>query len=280
MSLVVNTNVAYINGQRNLAKTQRGLGNALTQLSSGLRINRAGDDAAGLAISENLKAQIRSYTQAERNANDGLSLLQTAESGMNEIANMLGRMRELAMQSATDTVGDTERGYIQQEYEALTTEIERVANATEFNGVNLLDGSGGGTSARSFTFQIGIRNVAANDRITASITNMLDVSSSLAGASLGAASAAQSALGTIDAQIQAVSSARASIGAADNRLQVVVSQIAVSRENLSAANSRIRDADIAQASADLTRSNILSQAGVSVLAQANQLPQLALNLLG
>lgn len=278
MSLVVNTNVAYINGQRNLAKTQKGLGNALSQLSSGLRINRAGDDAAGLAISENLKAQIRSYNQAERNANDGLSLLQTAESGMGEIANMLSRMRELAMQSATDTVGDTERAYIEQEYDALTTEINRVANATEFNGESLLNGSGG--TAGAFTFQIGIRNVAANDRITVNLTDMTAVATALSGATLSSNTGAQSALATIDAQIQAVSAARADIGAADNRLQTVVSQIAVSRENLSAANSRIRDADIAQASADLTRGNILSQAGVSVLAQANQLPQLALNLLG
>lgn len=275
------TNVPSLNAQNNLKKTQLDQARSMGRLSSGLRINRAGDDAAGLAISENLKAQIRSLGQAERNANDGISLLQTAEGSMNEVSGILTRMRELAMQSSTDTVGDSERAFVQQEFTALMEEIDRIANVTEFNGTQLLDGS-----ATGLDFQVGIRD-SANDRITVAIADMRSTALGTGGggAAIGTAGVdsranAQASLDIIDAAIQDVSAGRAGIGSAENRLQVTVANINVSRENLSAANSRIRDTDVAEESAAMTRASILMQAGVSVLAQANQTPQMALNLLG
>jgi flagellin len=275
------TNVPSLNAQNNLKRTQLDQSRSMGRLSSGLRINRAGDDAAGLAISENLKAQIRSLGQAERNANDGISLLQTAEGSMNEISGILTRMRELAMQSSTDTVGDTERGFVQQEFTALVEEIDRISNVTEFNGTALLDGS-----ATGLDFQVGIRDTA-NDRITVAIADMRSTAlgTSGGGAAIGTAAVdtranAQASLDLIDQAINDVSAGRAGIGSAENRLQVTVANINVSRENLSAANSRIRDTDVAEESAAMTRASILMQAGVSVLAQANQTPQMALNLLG
>jgi flagellin len=275
------TNVPSLNAQNNLKRTQLDQARSMGRLSSGLRINRAGDDAAGLAISENLKAQIRSLGQAERNANDGISLLQTAEGSMNEVSGILTRMRELAMQSSTDTVGDSERAFVQQEFSALMEEIDRIANVTEFNGTQLLDGS-----ATGLDFQVGIRDTA-NDRITVAIADMRSAALGTGGggAAIGTAGVdsranAQASLDIIDAAIQDVSAGRAGIGAAENRLQVTIANINVSRENLSAANSRIRDTDVAEESAAMTRASILMQAGVSVLAQANQTPQMALNLLG
>jgi flagellin len=275
------TNVPSLNAQNNLKRTQLDQARSMGRLSSGLRINRAGDDAAGLAISENLKAQIRSLGQAERNANDGISLLQTAEGSMNEVSGILTRMRELAMQSSTDTVGDSERAFVQQEFSALMEEIDRIANVTEFNGTQLLDGS-----ATGLDFQVGIRDTA-NDRITVAIADMRSTALGTGGggAAIGTAGVdsranAQASLDVIDAAIQDVSAGRAGIGAAENRLQVTIANINVSRENLSAANSRIRDTDVAEESAAMTRASILMQAGVSVLAQANQTPQMALNLLG
>jgi len=275
------TNVPSLNAQNNLKRTQLDQARSMGRLSSGLRINRAGDDAAGLAISENLKAQIRSLGQAERNANDGISLLQTAEGSMNEVSGILTRMRELAMQSSTDTVGDSERAFVQQEFSALMEEIDRIANVTEFNGTPLLDGS-----ATGLDFQVGIRDTA-NDRITVAIADMRSTALGTGGggAAIGTAGVdsranAQASLDIIDAAIQDVSAGRAGIGAAENRLQVTIANINVSRENLSAANSRIRDTDVAEESAAMTRASILMQAGVSVLAQANQTPQMALNLLG
>ena len=281
MAFSVMTNVASLNAQRHLGRTQDTLGTAMGRLASGLRINRAGDDAAGLAISENLKSQIRSLGQAERNANDGVSLLQVAEGGMNEMSGVVTRMRELAMQSSTDTVGDAERVFIQQEFSALMSEIDRIANVTEFNGTSLLDGS-----ATAIDFQVGIHNTA-DDRITVAID---DMHASVLGTGGGGAAlsttdvstkaGAQAALDIIDASIQDISAGRADIGAAENRLQVTVANLGTARENLSAANSRIRDTDVAEESAQLTRSNILLQAGASVLAQANAAPQIALSLLG
>lgn len=275
------TNVASLNAQRHLGRTQETLNSSMGRLASGLRINRAGDDAAGLAISENLKSQIRSLGQAERNANDGVSLLQVAEGGMNEMSGVVTRMRELAMQSSTDTVGDEERVFIQQEFTALMSEIDRIANVTEFNGTSLLDGT-----ATALDFQVGIHNTA-DDRITVAID---DMHASVLGTGGGGAAlsttdvstkaGAQAALDIIDESIGDISAGRADIGAAENRLQVTVANLGTARENLSAANSRIRDTDVAEESAQLTRSNILLQAGASVLAQANQAPQIALSLLG
>jgi flagellin len=280
MAMSIVTNTQSINAQRNLAKTGKALQGTLNQLSSGLRINRAGDDAAGLAISENLKAQTRSLGQAERNANDGISMLQTAEGGMAEIGDMLGRMRELAMQSSTDTIRDDERVFIQQEFTALVEEVDRIANTAEFNGTVLLDGSATGVE-----FQVGMRN-DANDRISVDIADMQSTAlgtggggAALSTAALDTSANAQAALDIVDAAISDVSTGRATMGATENRLQVTISNLGTARENLSAANSRIRDADIAQTTAELTRNNILQQAGVSVLAQANAAPQMALSLL-
>jgi flagellin len=273
MPISIMTNVQSLNAQRNLNSTQTKLSGNLQKLSSGLRVNSAADDAAGLAISERFKAQIRSYSQAERNANDGVSLLQTAEGAMNEIAGSLIRMRELAMQSANGTLGTAERGFLNNEVADLTTEIDRIASVTQFNGLNVLDGSYSGQ-----TLQVGI-GATANDTIGITISNASF--SSLAGATvdLTTQSAAQAALGTIDTAINALSTRRASIGTAQNRLQVTMSNLASARENVTAANGRIRDVDVANESAELTKNNILSQVGLSVLAQANQAPSVALSLL-
>ena len=274
MSMTIRTNVASLNAQRNLFSTQQEVDSSLSRLSSGYRITKAGDDAAGLGISVNLEAQIRSYNQAARNAQDGVSVVQTAEGALNEVTNIITRMRELAMQSASDGVGNTERGYIQKETDALKTEVNRIADATEFNGRKLLN-----DATVSLTFQIGIRNVAANDRISVTTVDVNLSSLGMSTLSLSSQTAAQNALSTIDAALQLVSKSRASLGAAGNRLTSVIQQIHSASENLSAANSRIRDVDVAEESSKLTRAQILMQAGVSVLAQANQVPQLSLKLL-
>jgi len=275
------TNTSSLNAQRNLSQTKLGLDRSMSRLSSGLRINRAGDDAAGLAISESLKSQIRSLAQAERNANDGISLLQTGENAMNEMSSIMSRLRELAMQSATDTVGPEQRGYIEQEALALRTELDRMATVTEFNGTPLLDGS-----LVAIDLQIGINNTAS-DRLSITIPAMDSATlgtsgggAALATVDLSTKAGAQAALGIIDVSIDDISTQRASIGAVENRLQVTIANLQSARENLSAANSRIRDTDIAEETATLTRQNILMQAGVTVLGQANQLPSIALSLLG
>lgn len=275
MSMTIRTNVASLNAQRNLFQNGVALDSSLSRLSSGFRITKAGDDAAGLGISVNLEAQIRSYNQASRNAQDGMSLVQTAEGAMNETSNILTRMRELAMQSASSGVGDTERGYIQEEASALETEIDRIAGATEYNGQALLDGS-----AATLTFQVGIRNVAANDQIAVTTLDATAATLGVAGIDLSGQAAAQGALDDIDAALEAVSSARATFGAVGNRLQSVVSTIQTASENISAANSRIRDVDVAEETSRMSRSQVLMQAGVSVLSQANSMPQMALKLLG
>jgi flagellin len=275
MAITIRTNVASINGQRNLSQTQMSLDSSLSKLSSGYRITKAGDDAAGLGISVNLEAQIRSYNQASRNASDGLSVIQTAEGALNETTNLLTRMRELAMQSASDGVGATERGYIGQELTQLQAEIERIATGTEFNGTSLLD-----SAATTLTFQVGIRNVAANDRISFSTVDVTGGTLGVSAISMSTATAAQSALGLLDTALDTVTAARASLGAVGNRLNSAINTIQTASENLSAANSRIRDVDIAAETANMTRANVLMQAGVSVLSQANQAPQIALKLLG
>ncbi|MEC7523712.1 MAG: flagellin [Myxococcota bacterium] len=285
MAITMNTNIASINAQRNLNKTQSSLMGNFGRLSTGLRINTAADDAAGLAISEKLKSQIRSLSQAERNAHDGNSLLQVAEGAMNEVSGILTRMRELAVQSATDTVGGTERGFLNQEVDALQAELDRIGEVTEFNGAKLLDG---GTTGTVFNFQVGI-GATTNDRISATIkgTKAADLGaitggsiSSIAGIDITSITGAQNALAVIDQAITDVSSRRADLGAVQNRMVVTIANLGTARENLSAANSRIRDVDVAAETAAMTRNNILMQAGTSVLAQANQQPQIALSLLG
>lgn len=273
--LSIVTNPESLTAQKNLSRTSRALSANFGRLSSGLRINSAGDDAAGLAISEKLKAQIRSVGQAERNANDGISLLQTAEGAMGELGGILTRMRELAAQAATGTVGPTERGFLSQEFEQLRDEIDRVATVTEFNGTKLLDGTA--TSA-ILTFQVGI-GATSSDRLSLGIVTVDSTALGLAAESVSTIATAQSSLGIIDSAITLLSAARADIGAVQNRMQVTIMNLQSARENLSAANSRIRDVDVADETAQLTKNNILMQAGVSVLAQANQAPSLALSLL-
>lgn len=275
MAMSIRTNVASLNAQRNLSATEGMLNDSLSKLSSGFRITKAGDDAAGLGISSNLGAQIKSYNQAARNASDGMSLIQTAEGGLNETTNILTRLRELAMQSASDGVSNTERGYIQNETDNLVLELDRIANSAEYNGTALLNGA-----TATLTFQVGIRNVAANDRITVSSVDANNASLGTSGLVLSTAGAAQTALATIDAAIQTVSAGRARLGAAGNRLTTVASTIRTSSENIAAANSRIKDVDVAEETSIMSRAQILVQAGISVLSQANQMPQAALKLLG
>jgi flagellin len=273
------TNTASMGAQRNLATTQANLSSSIQRLSSGMRINQAADDAAGLGISEKLRADIRSMSQAQRNANDGISMSQVAEGSMNQMQGIVSRMRELAVQSSNSTLGSNERSYIQTEFTQLSSEINRISSVTDFNGQKLLDGS----ASTGLQFQVGIQNTA-NDRLAMSITKVTtstlgSTSLHIASASLSTAANAQSAIGAFDKAIQQLSQARAKVGAAQNRMQVTVANLAVSQENLSAANSRIRDVDVAEETASLTKSQILSQAGLAVLSQANQIPQAALSLL-
>tara|TARA_B100000683_G_scaffold276998_1_gene333308 strand:+ start:1381 stop:2229 length:849 start_codon:yes stop_codon:yes gene_type:complete len=276
VGLRINTNVASLNARRNLGKTRFELSRTLEKLSSGERINRAGDDAAGLAISENLKAQIRGLGQAERNAEDGVSLVQIAEGALAEISNILIRLRELSVQAASDTIGRTERKFLNVEFEQLTSEIDRIANSTEFNRVPLLNGTGA-----VFDIQIGTRNDPISDRLTFDASSA-DVNVAALGLNLASVAdkiSSQNSLSSIDQAIVSVSAIRADFGALQNRLQSTINNIQVSIENLSAANSRVRDADIAKETAELTRSNILVQAGTSVLAQANTSSRNALQLI-
>jgi flagellin len=270
----IKTNVSSLDAQKNLMNTENDLNRSLAKLSSGFRITKAQDDAAGLAISMNLGAQIKSYNQAVRNANDALNVIQTAESSLNETQNILTRLRELASQSASSGVSNTERGYIQNEVTALVSEIERIADATEYNGVSLLN------AATNLTFQVGIRNVAANDQITVTTANVQSASLNVATLSLSTLSGAQAALSTIDTAMQSVSSNRATLGAQANRMEKVINTATQASVSLSAAQSRIRDVNVAEETSNMSRVQILMQAGVSVLAQANMMPQVALKLLG
>jgi flagellin len=278
MGLVINTNVASINAQRNMMRTQDELGTSLSRLSSGMRITAAKDDAAGLAISERLKAQIRGLGQDERNAQDGISLVQTAEGALNEVSGALIRMRELAVQASTGTLGSEERGYLNNEFGALMTEIDRIASVTEFNGKYLLNGA----ASAGIDFQVGLTS-GSNDRITASIGAVKTASlaaGQLDDASIDTQTNARNALNVIDDAIKDISGTRGGLGATQNRLSITVNNLATQRENISAANSRIRDVDVATETVNMTRSQILMQAGVAVLAQANQLPSMALSLIG
>ena len=275
MAISIQTNVSSLNAQRNLQSTQLALDSSLSKLSSGYRITKAGDDAAGLGISENLRAQIRSINQAQRNAFDGVSVVQTAEGALNEVSSILIRMRELSMQAASDGVGNTERGYLNTELQQLVSEVSRISSTTEFNGTALIDGS---LSSSGLDFQVGIRNTT-NDRLNITVGAISSSSLAISTLAVSAKSGAQAALGIIDTAINSVSSVRASLGAYGNRLNSTIANLAVASENLSAANSRIRDVDVAQETSNLTRSQILLQAGASVLGQANAIPQVALSLL-
>lgn len=282
MGLIVNTNLLSLNAQRNVKNTQNSLSTSVERLSSGLRINSAKDDAAGMAISMKLTAHVRSLNQAVRNAQDGISVVQTAEGGMNEIHNILTRMRELATQSSTGTLSTSDRSALQTEFSNLKDEITRISDTTEFNGLKLLDGT---LSASGVALQVGINNTT-NDRITIDKNSFKDIDASALGlttaalSSIDTAAAAQSMLTVLDTAIGSVSTRRGNLGAAQNRLGSTVANLEIAAENLSAANSRIKDADFAIETANLTRSQIILQAGVAVLSQANTIPQYALQLLG
>lgn len=274
MGLRVNTNLFSINAQRNLNDVSARLAKNFSRLSSGLRIASASDDAAGLGISERLRAQIRSLDQAGRNTQDGISVVQTAEGALNELNSNLIRMRELAVQASSGVLNTTDRAALDTEFNALVAEIDRVATQTDFNGVNLLDGS-----ATTIAIQVGTE---AGETIDITLADSTQTGLGLSGATfnLTTVTNASGSLATIDAAIDSVSSARSDLGSAQNRLESTFRSISVSRENLSGAESRIRDVDVARETADLTRNSILQQAALSVLTQANIAPQLALGLLG
>lgn len=277
MGLRINTNVQSLAAQRNLNQTNQAQKSSLEKLASGSRIVRSADDAAGLAISEKMRAQVRSIRQDTRNANDGISMIQTAEGGMNEIGNILVRFRELSIQAASDTIGDSERGFIEKEVTQLKSEIDRISQSTEFNGRKLLAGEG-----ELLEVQIGQGNKPEADRFMYDLseTNTTAERLGLTGLSVKDKPSAQANLDVIDGAIASLSSSRANLGAMQNRLQSVVNNLAVYDENLSAARSRIFDIDMASETAEMSKNNILSQAGTSVLSQANQNPMLALKLIG
>ncbi len=277
MGFRINTNVASLQAQTSLGKVNRETESSFAKLSSGQRITKAADDAAGLAISEKLKAEIRSTQQATRNANDGISMIQVAEGGLNETSNILTRLRELAMQSASDTVGDTERQMSNLEYQQLKSEMDRISKVTEFNGKKLLDGSG-----EKYDYQVGSGNDEFEDRISfnASSLNASLESIGIESADVSSKESAQDSLAALDGAIEKVSGQRAVLGATQNRLTSTVTNLQVFSENMSAANSRIRDVDYAEETAKQARNQIITAAGTSVLAQANASGQQALKLIG
>jgi flagellin len=276
MGLRIATNVSALAAMRTLSNTKQALDGTLERLSSGSRINRAGDDAAGLAISENLRAQIRGFRQAKRNAQDGVSMIQVSEGGLNEVSNMIIRLRELAIQAASDTVGDKERSFTDREFQALKSEIQRISDSTNFNGTPLLNGKAG-----IFEIQVGIYNNPMSDRIVynAESANITLEALGLVGESVATKVGAQTTLAALDDSLMRVNSVRADMGAMQNRLTSTINSLAIADENLSAANSRIRDADIALEVSDMTKNNILMQSGIAVLGQANSQAQSALKLL-
>ncbi len=276
MGMRITTNIAALNAQRNLGTSQKAIGESYAQIASGSRINKSADDAAGLAISENLKASIRSIRQANRNANDGMSLVQVAEGGLNEISNIVVRLRELGVQASSDTVGDRERGFINKEVEQLKSEAQRIAQTTTWGSQKLLDGS-----SPVYDFQVGIYNNEAEDRISFKANENVATLDALgiAGIDFMSKEGAQTALGALDEAQYRVNESRSNLGALQNRLLSTTNNLSVTEENYSAANSRIRDTDVASASSELMKNNILLQAGTSTLAQANQSSSIALKLL-
>jgi flagellin len=277
MALRINYNYESISAQRNLSSTQGSFFKAIEQLSSGLRINKAADDAAGLAVSEKLKNQVRGLNQAQRNAQDGISLLQTAEGALNETHSLLGRMRELAVQSANDTLSNSDRLHIQDEVNALLSEVDRIANSTQFNKINLLNGTTNNATKVLLHVGANIESGTNDNEITVSITNSdtaaLGVDALASAISLTTQSGANSAISALDTAIEAVSTTRGQIGAYQNRLDSMINSLGVASENAGAANSRIRDADVAKSVSEMVRTQILQQSTMAVLAQANQAPQ-------
>ena len=277
MGLRIATNIQAIAAQRFLGTNHDNQNRALERLSSGSRINRAGDDAAGLAISEKLKASIRSMKQATRNASDGVSMIQVSEGAMNEVSNILVRLRELSIQAASDTIGDQERGFINKEVQQLKAETDRIANSTEYNGTKLLNGT-----SPDLDIQVGLNNNPSIARFTYGSKELMTSLDSLGlgNVTTETKEGAQNNLAALDGAINHVNNNRATLGALQNRLFSTINNQNIYRENLEAANSRIRDTDMAEETTELTKNNILTQANISVLSQANQNPMMALKLLG
>jgi len=275
MALVIQTNVASLLAQKNLNSVQKSLSQSFNRLSSGFRINSAADDAAGMAISDNFNMQIRSYSVAERNANDGISMAQTAEGSLGQLTGLLTRMRELAVQSSNGSMSGTDRGYLNTEFGQLGSEINRIQQSTTYDGQNLL-----ASASSQVTFHVGINN-NTNDQLTVTfgglnLTTMLAATTVVSGTG---STNALNALDRIDSALTTISTQRAKYGAVMNRLDITTSNIQTARTNLQAANSRIKDVDVAEESAAMSRTQVLAQAGAAVLSQANQAPQLALSLL-
>ena len=280
MGMQINTNISALNSYRNLSNTQNDLSKSLEKLSSGLRINRAADDAAGLAISEGLRSQVGGLKVAARNAQDGISVIQTAEGALTEVHSILQRVRDLAVQAGNDSNNADSRAHIKTESDALGAELNRIATSTKFNGISLLTGATSGSGAGSLSFQVGAEG-GADNQIVVSLTgaDTTAVGTAVAALTYDTAANAASSITAIDAQIKNISTARAGLGAVQNRFESTINSLNVSAENLTAAESRIRDTDMASEMVSYTRSNILSQAGTAMLAQANQSNQGVLQLL-
>jgi len=271
----VQNNVSSLRAQRHVGATQNQLNSALERLSSGFRINSAADDAAGLGVSENLRAQVRGLAVAERNAADAFNIVQTAEGAMGEITDILQRLREISVQAGSDGIGDTERGYLDKEFQGLLDEIDRVSDSTKYNGVGLIDG----TFKTGKSFKVGA-GTAASDSITVSIADLVKSTIGLSASNVKSIAGANASITALDTAISSLNSRRAGLGAAMSNLSTAQSHASVMRENLAASESRIRDTDIASETSSFARSQVLMQAGVSMLAQANAQPQIALRLLG
>jgi flagellin len=277
--MAINTNIASINSTRNMTTTGRNLNNSIQRLSSGLKINSASDDAAGIAVSEGLNAQVRGFQQGMENANEAIALLQTAEGSYNSISDIMIRMRELAVQGASDTLTDKERAYLNTEFEDLTNEITRISDVAEYNGIQLLTGTSGAAADGAMVFQVGTRNTV-NDQIKITLKDQDSTALGIEALGVDNLANAQASITTIDDAIDQLATDRATLGSKVNELTSSVDNLAVTIENLSAANSQIKDADLAKESADFTKHQVLMQSGVAMLSQANGISQMALRLLG
>jgi len=276
MAISVVTNVASLRAQRNLAKTTSAMGAHIEKLSSGLRINRAGDDAARSAISSQMTAYEGGLKQASRNANDGISMIQTAEGAFGEMSNIVTRMRELAVQASNEgTMDSTERGYLDQEFQLLESELNRIVDVTEYNGQKLVNGG----LSTGVSYQVGMRNTSG-DRISITVLDSGSTNLGLDDDTLTTSSTSQAAITALDTALQTINTTRGTLGATQNRLEMTISNLGVMHENMAAGNSRLKDVDVAEETAAFTRSQILASAGTSVLAQANSIPQSALSLIG
>jgi len=278
MSLVIQTNSASINAQRNMMSTGRNLNSSIQRLSSGLKVNSASDDAAGMAVAVGLNAQIRGFQQASENANDGIAILQTTEGSYNSISDILIRMRELAVQSANDSLTNKERAYLSTEFEDLTGELTRISDVAEYNGQKLLDGTAGDGSG-NMVFQVGTRNTV-NDQITINLASQSAATLGVDVLDVLSLTTSQTAIDGIDTALDALATDRATLGSKINEMTAAVDNLAVTVENLSTAKSQIQDADISRESAGFTKNNVLMQSGVAMLSQANSVPQMALKLIG